>query len=327
MSFMSLNVVAASFETHIYDQDPKGNLKKLTNLNKKKGKATLFWWNVAWGKYNTSGSIDLNLLALATSALSPDIIAMGEYKPSVLKESTLKSLNRMYQYSAFLPYIPTDSVGVAIFSKYPFKESGAFPLDWSPIRATSRETESYRQDWLKIDPDWVKYWDRSFAYYSVFLPGTVLNVVPVHLCSPWQSVHKKLGNWKTFRTIMAAHDNPLLHQLERMQAILKQDFGNDMNKEAMILMGDFNVPVSVPIPILGGKPKMYKLLQGPLEDVLDSDDDTFPTKSTQHDQTGIFKDNEVQLDHVFHNKKIKSMRAEVMHFKGSDHYPILMIVD
>lgn len=126
---------------------------------------------------------------------------------------------------------------------------------------------------------------------------------------------------------MRAWENPLLHQQQRMSEILKREFGPEMDSEPMVLVGDFNIPSKVRLPIIGGTPKMFKLLQGPLSSALDKDDDTFPTRSTLHSQSDFNKKHPLQIDHVFFNRKIKGVRAEVIHLKGSDHYPLLMVID
>lgn len=318
----SFSTLAAPFDSLIFDQEGKRNIKKLNELNRNKG-TTLLWWNVAFGKYNSDHSIDKNLLTL-----NADIVALGEFKPDVLQESALATLNQIYKYSVFVPYTLTSAVGIMFFSKHPFRASETFALDWAPLKAATREAETYRQDWKKFDPNWSQYWDRTFAYYKVSLPtGHEVNIAPVHLSSPWQSVHKRHGNWKTLRILMGAQENPLLHQQQHMQEVLRREFGPDMNNEPLVLTGDFNVPAKVPIPLLGGTPKQYKQLLGSLTKVLDSGDDTFPAKSAAFDQTGMFAKHEVQIDHVFHNKKIKSVKAEVLNLKGSDHYPLLMVLE
>ncbi|HXH75529.1 MAG TPA: endonuclease/exonuclease/phosphatase family protein [Bacteriovoracaceae bacterium] len=322
---MSFTAMAGPFDTLTFDQEPKDNVKKLTELNKHKG-FTVLWWNVAWGHYNNNAILDNNLLALMNSPTSPAVITLGEFKEMILMDSTKTALREVYKYYSFVPYSAGDVVGIAIFSKYPFRESVTFDLDWTPMKATTAEAEAYRKDWTDYDKDWVRHWRRTFAHFQVHLPdGTTTNIVPVHLASPWMTIHRRIGNWKTFRIMMTADENPLLHQQMRLTDVLEKEFGDDLNSEAMILLGDFNIPSKVRIPILGGKPKMYKLLQGPLTNVLDSSDDTFPSKSSHYDQTDFTKKHPIQIDHIFHNKKVNGMKAEVLHLKGSDHYPLLMI--
>lgn len=324
---LSLAAMAASFDELVFDQDQKSNLKKLGELSKKRAR-TILWWNVAWGHYNGDGSLDKNLLGLVNSKVSPDVIVMGEYKPQAFTMPTIAALELTYPHMAFVPSEPGDATGVVIWSKHPFKSSAVYPLDWTSMRATATEQEAYRNEWTSFDPGWVKYWNRAFAHYEVaFTDGALVNVAPVHLCSPWSTVFKKIGTWKTLRTMMGAQDNPLLFQQQRLLEDLKRDFGANLDRAPLILIGDFNVPAKIPVPIVGGTPKQFKLLRGPLEDAVDNDDDTFPTKSTAHDQSGPLKNHSIKIDHAFYNKKIKGARAEVLNLKGSDHYPVLMQID
>jgi endonuclease/exonuclease/phosphatase (EEP) superfamily protein YafD len=318
---------AGPFDSLVFDKDQKSNLKKLTKLTQKTG-FTVLWWNVAWGRYNKDHDIDKNLLEIIKSPLSPDVITMGEYRHKVLKTETLAILNETYPYSNFVPYTPENYFGTVIFSKHSIRPSAVFPIEWHPMDATTSEAADYKKEWLDFDPEWAKYWDRSFSYFGVERPnGGVINVAPVHLCSPWLSVFKKFGSWKTFRIIMSAQENPLLHQQEALKAPLERDFGPELDGAPLLLIGDFNIPTKIRIPILGGTTKMHKLLRGPLEAALDTGDDTFPTQSTAHEQTGVLKDHQVQLDQAFHNKLLKNVRGEVLNLKGSDHYPILIIND
>jgi hypothetical protein len=320
------SISLASFSSLSFDRKVSDNIQRLHKLAQKPG-ATILWWNVAWGQFNSDSSLGKNLIALINSSLSPDIIAMAEFKFDILGPEATAMLSKVYPHSSFVAMYPGSEVGVMFYSKHPFHQSPEYPLDWTPLSSSYQEAALYKTTWLSIDREWVKHWDRTFSHYKVFFPnGYLLNIAPVHLCSPWMSYKKQFGNWETLLTVMNADENPLLHQQTRLTQFLKRDLGQHYGNEPFILIGDFNVPSKIGIPLIGGTPKMHKLLKEGLQETIDPSRDTYPTKSSIKDKKGFFRGYRVQLDKAFSNKGLSQSHGDAFHFKGSDHYPILMKV-
>ncbi len=88
------------------------------------------------------------------------------------------------------------------------------------------------------------------------------------------------------------------------------------------MIGDFNVPKS----LFGITPSMYKLLAQGFSEAHFGNPDTFPTPSTASTVPGFLQHVAVKIDHALMNEKLERVGAWPIQLKGSDHYPIYVVV-
>lgn len=267
-------------------------------------------WNMAWGHYN-GGEADSNLLALAASSASPDVIVLPEYKENTFFASTREALGATYPYSDRFAYSNgTSEVAIVVFSKYGFSTSPLENLGWSPEPA-------YRRWWMTHFEDYAKHFDRP--YQVLHFNRFDFSLVPIHLLSPWEAVYKKEKSKLAFAwEFLSGASNPLLFQVRRLRAKLERDFGKKLDRAPLLVIGDFNVPKK----ILGLKPRVYKELARSLQEAFVENPPTYPSQAAQSSVTGTLGTKQVKIDHAFINTHVAATAAEVLRFKGSDHYAI-----
>lgn len=306
----------------IFDQNPDDNLESISTLQRTHG-IKLFWWNVAWGRYNSDQDLDKNIVALIKSELSPDILSFTEFKNEILNSKTLEALNSSYPHQFYQPLFENASVGIKTFSKFPITKIKTSALDWAPAYYSDKDKATYRKEWMDFDQNSVQYWDRTYVLLKVKTDNFDFFISPTHLCSPWESYLKRYGKLKTLRAVKSGYDNPLQNQIDILKNNLVSYFGQQMNNFPLIFFGDFNIPSDVPVPFFGGAPKSYKELRSFLSIGLKNDKHTFPSESTRNQQPDFLRQKSVLLDHVFYNSKIRMHDSRVLQFKGSDHYPFI----
>jgi len=306
----------------IFDQNSEDNLANINDLKRSHG-IKLFWWNVAWGRYNSDQNLDKNIIALIESELSPDILSFTEFKNEIFNSKTLETLNSKYPHQIYQPLYESASVGIKTFSKFPLSKIKTSPLDWAPGYYNEQDKVTYRKEWNDFDQNSVQYWNRTYGLLKVKTDNFDFFISPTHLCSPWESYFKRYGKVKTLRAIKSGYDNPLQNQIDILKGFLTSYFGQKMNNFPLILFGDFNIPSDIPVLFFGGAPKSYKELRSFLSVGLKSNENTFPSESTRNYQPDFLREKSVQLDHVFFNSKIRMHDSKVLQLKGSDHYPFI----
>jgi hypothetical protein len=191
-----------------------------------------------------------------------------------------------------------------------------------PTSGTTEQKEAYRAAWEARAPKQSSWWNRSYSKFQWDLAGFKMNLVPVHMLEPWDEVRNYRGKAGTMWNMLFSNDNPLHYQIERLLAFIKQDMGGDIDSEPLLLIGDMNTPKSA----LGINTVAYNLLDADLDDVFPGTPPTFPAFSAESRQQPPFTYSLVKIDHAFHNKKVQPLAAAALTLRGSDHYPIYVIV-
>jgi len=183
---------------------------------------------------------------------------------------------------------------------------------------------SYLKKWKSGAPSHVAHWDRSYVKLTWSFGSKKFSLVPIHLLEPWAAIEKAKGGFNAFSSFIAnTGDNPLNNQIMHLQDKLTRDFGEDLSENPFVLLGDFNIPKR----IFGLTPRIYANLSKDLSEAFWGNPKTFPTKSTKGDAHKIFKHISIKIDHAFSNKYLEFSEREVIHLKGSDHYPLYLLIN
>jgi endonuclease/exonuclease/phosphatase (EEP) superfamily protein YafD len=183
----------------------------------------------------------------------------------------------------------------------------------------SREQKNYQDEWHKKSPSEARYWDRSVQLLAYQYAGKKYVLAPVHLLEPWAAIATSGSKAEKLKNIVFDNNNPLKHQVDHLRNVLKYKIGNVEN---VVLIGDFNIPSR----FYGLTPSIYNFLTAGFKEVFSGNPNTFPAKSAGDRVHGIFKALSIKIDHTFIGNGIDRIEADVLHLKGSDHYPIYVVV-
>ncbi len=293
------------------------------------------WWNVEWGNENetskyvldTPRPLDSNLRSLIQKE-NPDVLAFGEYREDALNERTQAFLATLYPYQTHFYYggIQIHVLSVAVFSRVPFKVDPVVRLlDWVPEGLSATSEEAYKYAWGALCPD-SKDFVRPLGHLEMEKEGRKLHLALAHFANPWMcykvGIESKLrGKIEVYAQIRSGH-SPLTDQVRDLHQALQGIFSPGYEKrENLLLMGDFNIPRKLPLPLLGNveTPGIYWQLKGPLKDAFgDRCPKTFPVEPSS--SAGLTPD--LKIDHAFTSETVKTLEAKVARYPGSDHYPI-----
>ncbi len=301
------------------------DLRKLKKLGEASG-IRIFFWNVAWGSFNQDSDLDKNLMALVASNASPDMIILAEFKTSNLNDPTREFLTRMYPHRYFIRLDESELTGIAVLSKTPFQRCQAPQyVDWAPFAWDEQAKEGYRFLWKDGFFNHARYWDRGYCPLEWPVAGGTLHVVPTHLLSPWAAIHDRYGKLEAVKQAqLSDYRNPLYNQVQHYRELLRRDFGPKLNSKPLLMIGDFNAPSSIYILT----PSLYTELSRHLSAlVTDPINRTFPSVSSGTKVPHIFGDDYgAKIDNAFGNEHVKGIGQAILHFKGSDHYPIYVML-
>ncbi len=298
----------------IWDENP--DRQALTTLQNTRG-LKVFWWNIHDGRPAKAPTPDLskNLLTLINSELAPDILSFAEYQEQSIGSEALSELRAKYPFNMSWSYPYHEGFGLALFSRYPITLTKISALDVASLSPmSSDEQEQYRNFWCGSDIGCT----RLFTSFDIDVLGNNIQIVPVHLFDVWRRYSQLNGRIKTAREIAFGKDNPLANQLSRFLNMLNEKLLPQVQVPATIVIGDFNIPRA----LVGVHPKMYKSLKQNLVEVFSEDTTSFPAKSA--DERGHYP--QMQIDHAFLAGNLQSSGAQILPLKGSDHYPIYMVV-
>ena len=282
----------------------------------------IFWWNVAWGSLNQHTDLEENLYSLSSGSYAPDVLALGEYKEAVLTVSLRRHLDKIYPYSTFQKYSPSSKVGIIVYSKFPITKYVGGNLDWTPTGASAAERSHYKSNYLAATSH-AKHWERPFFFVRLKKEGVEYDIVPSHLLSPYAGMVDVDGYFETINQAARSSTNPLGYQIKRLKAHLQANFGLQYLKRRFILIGDFNIRDSM----LGIRPAMFTDLWTGMKRVTIEGGDTYPTSRAKND-LGQVKSTFLsgKIDHAFISPLISVRRGRTLKMRGSDHYPIYVIV-
>lgn len=309
----------------------------------------VLWWNIEGGatssrilkrmKKGSTAPLDHNLQTLINSKLAPDILIFGEYYRGAISKQTHQMLKGAgYIFDALLPYSHKHTTfGIKVFSKKQFDvTTQSVLLDWTPPSFNTKEKEIYRKFWHSHTRKSKEY-KRAYHRITVVENGRPIHIVPAHLINPWREVLTLYRDFfklnSTFSKVMTTlniemdHYGPLVNQIRYFKQAVLDDLDYLNRQEAVMLIGDFNIPNSLSLEPLVQKyflsPIGYKLLK---EHFLDAFND-FP--STQRSFPAYSSNKwdklpSVKIDHSFVTPNLSVKNALVLALQGSDHYPIFV---
>ncbi|MCC6751235.1 MAG: endonuclease/exonuclease/phosphatase family protein [Deltaproteobacteria bacterium] len=313
-----------------WDVDPA--TRSLGTLAGQGGGLRLLWWNVQRGELNAKLTrkgqlppLDANLQALSSSRFHPDVIVLGEYQQGILRPETRAALARAYPHQHFQPYnAGTPNDGLLLLSRHALSPEQARQLGYAPPGSSPEQAERYRQRWEAGYGD-ARYFDKPYLRVGVHLPdGRRVELVPFHAIQPWDKLRQERGGglWGFFRTsldIVFGRKNPLMNQVHALRANLAGDFGRDLSKSNVVLFGDLNFMRSA----LRVPTKPYRTISKGLVDPFRGRpaQPSWPSRSAgETSYPGL------QLDQVFTSASTVMQASGVLPLKGSDHYPLMMVL-
>jgi len=319
----------------VYDEDSQGGYKRLIKLIDKVEGVRVLEWNVHYGGLNTGNVIDSNLEELVRSRAKPDVIILTEYKSGLLRQSTKDYLDGHYPYRTWIPYSARiDNVGIMVYSVAAYETSPVENLDWAPVYLEEEDKRIYREAQYARAPDEVKFFDRPYVKLTTTLAGATVSLVPLHLLMPWKMIKDLEGNRAAFDALMWGKNHPLYNQILNLRQKLRRDFGQFFKNGKFIMIGDMNTP-------RGNiwTSSSYDLMVDGLTSVFPGFRNTFPAFSSDErqkppfDQTGptmidhAFVSPNINLDPVAMGLGAARSGAAMIPLRGSDHYPIYIIVN
>ena len=181
--------------SYVFDQNSIADLNYIQTVGTS-SKLKVFWWNVAWGKFNGFRYLDYNVVAMANSTYAPDVMAFGEYKAGIFEPYTEGILKKNYPYSTFVNYSSGSPVGILVYSKYPITTYKGGQIDWSPAGRSASSKAAYKSHW-RGSTSHAAHWDRPFFFVRLHKNGREYNVAPLHLLSPYAGMVSVDGYWET----------------------------------------------------------------------------------------------------------------------------------
>ncbi|MCA9668372.1 MAG: endonuclease/exonuclease/phosphatase family protein [Myxococcales bacterium] len=302
--------------------------KALARIGRASRGLRVMWWNIQYGAQNDAAKgrpLDHNLRALTRSALSPDVVLLGEFESHAISPAVRAELDKRYPYRHYVAL--NDAVsqrGIQVFSKHPLDAKHQERWDYVPAGADAKTAEAYRADWRSFRGE--KGFPRRYIRLTVKHPqtGKAIDILPIHTAQPWdryteQASVKALGKARVAYELLAGGNNPLMHQLRRLRGKLERDYGKDLDRKPMLMLGDFNLPRGR----FGIRSRAYRLTRRNLSDAFTHWAPSWPA-STAGEYKGYPK---LKIDHAFTGGDLSARAAEVLPIKGSDHYPIYVVVE
>lgn len=289
------------------------------SISESKKGIRVLWWNIANGASEADPeSLTSNLEILVTSKLAPDVIALGEFSEKALPETTFSQISQRYPIRQFIRYNPLTSTGIAVFSRLPMKTVRMGAIDWIPDSFDDAAIAKYRSYWAEGSSDGGDgFYVRPVREIHVLGRERLISFTPLHLAEPWRDLGKQSDGkidyvLSTMSELYFGTTNPLITQIDFVTKWLEDGVSKDR-----LVVGDLNLPRSfVGVPTLG-----YRRLSRVMRSAITSAQNSFPTPSSPHSFPPM------QLDHAFIGGSLRAPVAGVLPLKGSDHYPVYVIVN
>lgn len=290
----------------------------------------VLWWNVEYFRLNgvlasqqsakarSEGPLAANLRHLIQSDAKPNVIALAEYEPASVPPKLLALLESEYAYRSFTPYNEAFlGRGVMVFSSEPFVEGVKHPLGWSHPDATHAQKEAFEDQWRSEQPEAVKSFDRNLRTYRFNSHGGEIVLAPVHFLENWHQLKKSQGGYATGKMMAWGKDTPVHHQALALRHVLQAEFGEHLERDALVMIGDFNLTKWC---------ATYRTLSEDLSEGFYLAPITFPAFSAELRKKSPFDRIQVKIDHAFVNRGARFDAIEVLKLRGSDHYPVYAVV-
>ena len=311
------SVFAHASNSPDFDWDKPVDASVLQKLQTKAGLRVL-WWNVHDGMIapgDTGAAFNHNIDELIQSTIAPDVLSLAEFQESNLNTKVLKKLQKSYPYHILQAYPGTPGFGIWVYSKYSFEMSSIDLLDFTPLKNMSdSDRADYRKLWCKTSGMCV----RPLMILDLNVNGKVVKLAPIHLFDCWRMMMSKVGKVGTLKEILNGTDNPLWYQILRFRQVLESRLGSDLKLGKVAVFGDFNMPEK----LLGFPTVGFQKIRGELKNAIAGEAASFPSSGSS--EAGHFPP--MQIDHAFTSPSQGVSAGEVLPLKGSDHYPLYLIV-
>ena len=292
-------------------------LKNLANAGRGDG-LRIFWWNVHDGRTDSKipdFTLSKNVVKLVHSEFAPDVLAFAEYQESDLSADDLTEVRRLYPFQLQQPYPGTPGFGLAVYSRYPFQISSIDVLDFTPLTDMSDvDREQYRKLWCGTSG----ICGRPMVILQLNVNGKNLKLVPIHLYDCWRKLKENIGIIRTAEQVFFGTHNPLWFQINRFRSMLEARLGNELTRGNVVVIGDFNMPKE----ILGVTTRGYRKISWGLTDAVPGDSPTIPSRNSP--EARHFPS--MAIDHAFVSPSIEVQEGDVLPLRGSDHYPVYVVV-
>jgi endonuclease/exonuclease/phosphatase family metal-dependent hydrolase len=315
----------------IEEEDRTQLFESLSRLSSQRDHHKVMWWNIEWGQHGEDletkegrNPLVENFERLFKSGLAPDVLILGEYAEEHLPTRFYNLMINHYPHINVYDYNENyQTTGIAIFSRIPFTKQVERVLNWTSFSADKRDREFalYRKHCPKH-----LLWKRRYLLLEFRPQGyRPFYITPVHINQPWECIQKLQNTASLGLEIFMGEDNPLATQIYRLKTMLKADIRKDKRRQNIMVVGDFNVPPALHSfsDYANMQTVGYRYMTSILKDAFYGSrryQSTFPTPSSQESYPGM------KLDHAFIGKKARVKRAEILPLKGSDHYPLYMIL-
>lgn len=305
----------------IWDELPK-NLPTHENFVKSASSGlSVFWWNTQMGEMNQQiyrerkfYPLDTNLKELSESQYLPDLIVLGEYNEKNFSVKTIWDLKKVYPHQEVVVNNVISKKDIAIFSRFPFTVKTQ-PLIWYASQEQKKKFE-------KIYSNNHKFFDRQFIHVEVNKNNKKFHLIPAHLLNQWadllayfqKKLGKDLGKIKFGEEMVEGQFNPLMYQIRALKGKIEKEIGNNPH----VIFGDMNCPSLVyNLPVA-----CHNRLNFNSTDSMSNDQPSYPAASA----TSVVKMPPMKIDHAIHSKNLVMKHPRVLPLLGSDHYPLMFVI-
>jgi endonuclease/exonuclease/phosphatase family metal-dependent hydrolase len=276
----------------------------------------IVWWNIHWGRPAEGDNESLfnqGLQKMISVVNAPDVIVMAEYRPEALQSDTEEDMIRLYPYTQRANYgNETDDTGLILWSKFPFHLDALDSLDFTPPGLSASDQALYRKRFCPNQNCMRPYLQVSLKPSA--LDGITYTLVAVHINDFWRNF-KSEGVLKTFLELAGGTENPVWYQIEAFRNALERNLGSRIKSDKLVVLGDFNVPKSIPFtPLLT---RGYQKAGFDLDDAMPNHF-TFPTPESTESKSFP----KMAIDHAFVSHATEVITSRVRTESGSHHYPL-----
>lgn len=318
--FLILLISLSAHAEFIWDELPK-NLPTHQNFVKASSSGlSVFWWNTQMGELNQHIyrerkflPLDLNLKELTQAQYLPEVIILGEFNEKNFGGKTIWDLRKNYPHHEIIVNNQISQKNIAILSKFPINVIHE-KLEWA---ANDQQKENFKKIYSQH-----QFFDREVIYLEVTKNNKKFNLIPGHLLNQWADLlsyyrkkfGKDLGKIKFGEEMVEGQFNPMMYQIRD----LKSKIANNLKTNEHVILGDMNCPSLV----YGLPTACHQALQSGLVDSMSNAQPSFPAASA----TSVLAMPPLKIDHALHSKNLIMKYPQVLPLLGSDHYPILFVI-
>lgn len=283
---------------------------------------SVFWWNTQMGELNQEiyrtrkfYPLDSNLKELTESQYLPDVLILGEYNEKNFAPKTVWDLKKIYPHFEVVINNSVSQKNIAVYSRYPFKISHE-TLTWF-------SSEKQKLEFQKIYTQH-KFFDREFIHVEVIKNNQAYHLIPAHLLNQWADLlnhyrkkyGKDLGKIKFAEEMIEGQSNPMMYQIRNLKSKMAKKKLTILNHT---ILGDMNCP-SLLYNV--SATACHLALKRDLMDTMPNDQASFPAASS----TSVVSMPPLKIDHAIHSKGLKMKFPQVLPLLGSDHYPLMFVI-